>query len=116
MRACGWQLIVVKMGVKCLKGLVFCRKAAKVERTTSPGSPIFRSQTSFFRLQTLFSARHTPLFHLISLHERRSRNMMARVVRRELAVISNLIRAVKRSPKTSFQQPFVLQTLPPGRT
>ena len=42
--------------------------------------------------------------------------MMARVVRRELSVLSNLIRAVKRSPKTSFQQPFVPQTLPPGRT
>ena len=42
--------------------------------------------------------------------------MMARVVRRELSVLSNLIRAVKRSPKTSFQQPFVPQTPPPGRT
>ena len=55
-------------------------------------------------------------FRLNSLHERRSRNMMARVVRRELSVLSNLIPAVKRSPKTSFQQPFVPQTLPPGRT
>ena len=42
--------------------------------------------------------------------------MTARVVRRELSVLSNLIRAVKRSLKTSFQQPFVPQTLPPGRT
>ena len=42
--------------------------------------------------------------------------MMARVVRRELSALSNLIRAVKRSPKTSFQQPFVPQTPPPGRT
>ena len=42
--------------------------------------------------------------------------MMARVVRRELSVLSNLIRTVKRSPKTSFQQPFVPQTLPPGCT
>ena len=55
-------------------------------------------------------------FRLNSLHERRRRNMMARVVRRELSVLSNLIPAVKRSPKTSFQQPFVPQTLPPGRT
>ena len=42
--------------------------------------------------------------------------MTARVVRRELSALSNLIRAVKRSPKTSFQQPFVPQTPPPGRT
>ena len=60
--------------------------------------------------------RFRPPLRLISPHERRSRNMTARVVRRELAVLSNLIRAVKRSPKTSFQQPFVPQTLPPGRT
>ena len=89
----------------------------------SLASPIFRSQASFFRLQAsffrlqaLFSTRHTPLFRLISLHERRSRNMTARVVRRELSALSNLIRTVKRSPKTSFQQPFVPQTPPPGRT
>ena len=55
-------------------------------------------------------------FRLSSLHERRSRNMTARVVRRGLSPTSNLIRTVKRSPKTSFQQPFVPQTLPPGRT
>ena len=55
-------------------------------------------------------------FCLNSLHERRSRNMMARVVRRELSLSSNLIRAVKRSPKTSSREPFVPQTLPPGRT
>ena len=42
--------------------------------------------------------------------------MMARVMRRELSVLSNLIRAVKRSPKTSSREPFVPQTLPPGRT
>ena len=42
--------------------------------------------------------------------------MTARVVRRELSALSNLIQAVKRPPKTSFQQPFVPQTLPPGRT
>ena len=114
----------------------------------SLASPIFRSQASFFRLQAsffrlqaLFSTRHTPLFRLISLHERRSRNMMARiggrfrpplrlnslherrsrnmmarVVQHELSALSNLIRTVKRSLKTSFQQPFVPQTLPPGRT
>ena len=55
-------------------------------------------------------------FRLISPHERQSRNMMARVVRRELSALSNLIRAVKRSPKTSSREPFVPQTLPPGRT
>ena len=42
--------------------------------------------------------------------------MTARVVRRELSALSNLIRTVKRSPETSFQQPFVPQTLPPGCT
>ena len=106
-----------------------------------PKASFFRLQAPFFRLQASFSARHAPLsrlislhkrrsrnmtarigghfrppLRLISLHERRSRNMMARVVRRELVVISNLIRAVKRPPKTSFQQPFVPQTPPPGRT
>ena len=57
-----------------------------------------------------------PPFRLISLHERRSRNMMARIERRELSALSNFIRTVKRPPKTSFKQPFVPQTLPPGRT
>ena len=57
-----------------------------------------------------------PPFRLISLHERRSRNMMARVVQRELSVLSNLIRAVKRSPETSSREPFVPQTPPPGHT
>ena len=42
--------------------------------------------------------------------------MMARVVRRELAVLSNFIPTVKRFSETSFQQPFVPQTPPPGRT
>ena len=49
-------------------------------------------------------------FRLNSLHERRSRNMMARAVRRELSVLSNFIPAVKRPPKTSFREPFVPQT------
>ena len=53
---------------------------------------------------------------LISLHERRSRNMMARIEGRELSPTSNLIPTVKRSPKTSSREPFVPQTLPPGRT
>ena len=42
-------------------------------------SPIFRPQASFFRLQALCSARHASLFRLISPHERRSRNMTARI-------------------------------------
>ena len=158
------------MGAKCLKKLVLGRKKAKIERVPSTKSPLARLTTAkprpFPPPQTSFSARRAPLFRLISLHERRSRNMtarivghfrppfrlispherrirnmtariggrfrpplrlislherrsrnmMARVVRRELSVLSNLIRTVKRSPKTSFQQPFVPQTLPPGRT
>ena len=59
----------------------------------SPASPIFRPKASFFRLQALFSARKPhfppaipPLFRLISLHERRSRNMMTRIGGRELAI------------------------------
>ena len=56
-----------------------------------PKSPIFRPQASFFRSQALFPARHAPLSRLISLHERRSRNMMARVVQPELSALSNFI-------------------------
>ena len=41
MRACGWQLTVVKMGAKCLKKLVLGRKAVKIERLPRPESSIF---------------------------------------------------------------------------
>ena len=144
MRACGWQLIGVRLGQSRFEKVSFGRKSGLKRTLAEPRKPhfplaslifspaslifplaslIFRSQASFFspaspifRSQALFPARHTPLFRLISLHERRSRNMMARVVRRELSALSNFIPAVKRSPKTSFQQPFVPQTPPPGRT
>ena len=82
-----------------------------------PESPISRPQASFFRLQAPFFARKphfslaSPIsrppcliFRLISLHERRSRNMTAHIEGRELSVLSNLIPAVKRSPKTSFER------------
>ena len=64
-----------------LEKVSFCRKTAKIERSPSPESHIFRSQASFFRLQALCSARHAPLSRLISPHERRSRNMTVRIGR-----------------------------------
>ena len=76
----------------------------------------------FFHWQSTRAARRITwqlsltFFALISLHERRSRNMMARAVRRELSHPSNFIPTVKRSPETLPREPFVPQTLPPGRT
>ena len=101
MRACGWQLIGVRFGRGRFEGVSFLQKnglkrtlfeprkthfsARKPHFPTtslifSPASPNFRPKASFFRLQASFSARHAPLSRLISPHERRSRNMMARIV------------------------------------
>ena len=66
-------------GREMLEKVSFGQKKAKIERSPSPESLIFRPQASFFRLQALCSARHASLFRLISPHERRSRNMTARI-------------------------------------
>ena len=63
-----------------LEGLVFF--AEKRFKTHARRAP----KASFFRLQAPFSARHAPLSRLISLHERRSRNMTARIEGRGLAI------------------------------
>ena len=128
-------------GREMLEVVSFGQKSGLKRTLAEPRKPHVPPESPIFRSQALFPARHTPLFHLnspherrsrnmtariggrscppfhlISFHERRSRNMTARIERRELSVLSNLIRTVKRSPKTSSREPFVPQTPPPGRT
>ena len=74
-------------GREMLEKVSFLQKNGLKRTLAEPRKPhfpsaslIFHPQASFFRLQALCSARHAPLSRLISPHERRSRNMTARIV------------------------------------